>query len=264
MKVLLYVNKDKDKEGIWSNNLVQLFAREEIDYEFFDFQENSSDFDAIFVLGGDGTILTLTEYASKNSLPIIGINAGKLGFLTEFEREQTTEAVMLFKNGKLKKDVRTVLSIEYDNKNFYALNDLVVQRTFNNDGNGLVVSLSVDVDGKTVDKIRGDGVIISTPTGSTAYSLSAGGAILAPGINAFSMTPISAHSLHLRPVVFSADSSCQINVLGGNKVGVFVDGKFIGFIGVDNKILVKKASDKVVFLRKEESDFFVRLNDKFV
>lgn len=263
MKVLIYVNKAKDVDGVWTKKFISILDSENISYDFYTSKETSSDYDCVFVLGGDGTILGLVDYCAENNVPVIGINAGKLGFLTEFEREETLEAVKLFKNGRLVNDYRDTMSVQFGGKNYRALNDVVVQRVYDHEEESIVINMSVSVDGKIIDKISGDGIIISTPTGSTAYSLSAGGSILAPGINAFCITPICAHSLNLRPVVYSADLVSEIECITGNKAGVYVDGKFAGYLSQGNKITISKDDKQVAFLRNSDFDFFVRLNRKF-
>jgi NAD+ kinase len=263
MKVLIYVNKAKDVDGIWTKNFTTILEKEGILYDFFENGNLSFDYDCAFVLGGDGTILGLVDYLSEHDIPVVGINAGKLGFLTEFEREETENAVKLFKSGKLITDYRDTIAMELNGKLYRALNDVVVQRVYDHEEESIVINMSVSVDGKIIDKISGDGIIVSTPTGSTAYSLSAGGSILAPGINAFCITPICAHSLNLRPVVYSADLVSEIKCITGNKAGVYVDGKFAGYLSPGQKILIKKDKKSVAFLRNEDFDFFVRLNKKF-
>ena len=264
MNVLIYANRNKDNYEDWVNELSCILVREGISYEFisqndFDKKYNA---DAIFVLGGDGTILAMVDLVNKNQIPIIGINAGKLGFLTEFEKNETEEAVLLFKNGLLKEDKRLTIKTEKDKKVYVSLNDIVIQRIYTGGDTGLVTDLSIDIDKNFVDEISGDGIILSTPTGSTAYSLSAGGSILAPGINALSITPLAAHSLHYRPIVFSADANCEIALRGGSKSGVFIDGK-LGFIMEEgDSISVTKHSSETVFLRRENYNFYKRLSDK--
>ena len=215
------------------------------------------------MLGGDGTILDLTEFSSRNNVPIIGINAGKLGFLTEFERFETEQAVKMLVNNELKLDERLTLNIEVDDRSYIALNEVTIQRLFSENG-GRVIGLNVDIDGNSVDKVIGDGIIVCTPTGSTGYSLSAGGAILAPGINAFSVTPISAHSLSNRPVIFSAESNCKVcHNLGDNAV-VLVDGKFICYLQRGKSVCVNKSDKIVKFLRRRDFNFFTLLSKKMV
>ena len=186
MIVGIYTNKSKDVGGIWSNKLHSLLNRKDIEYvDIFDGNFSAVNpvkdmprekLDVIIVLGGDGTILGLTTYASENDIPIIGINAGKLGFLTEFETFEMESAVELIKSDKLKPDERILLQIEIGERCYFALNDCVLQRIYSEENMGSqVIGLSVSLDDTLVDKISGDGLIISTPTGSTAYSLSAGG-----------------------------------------------------------------------------------------
>ncbi len=263
MKVLIYVNKTKDVGGVWTNNFISILNDENIFYDFYDKKDENYLYDCIFVLGGDGTILGLVEYSVEHNIPIIGINAGKLGFLTEFEKEDSVKAVQMLKSGKFINDYRNLISIEMNGKHYSALNDIVVQRVYDNEEESIVVNLSISVDGKLIDKISGDGIIVSTPTGSTAYSLSAGGSILAPGLNAFCITPICAHSLNLRPVVYSSDLVSEIKCITGNKAGVYVDGKFIDYLSVGQSISLEKEKRKINFLRNKDFDFFVRLNKKF-
>ncbi len=263
MKVLVYANKEKDKNQEWIKNLFKILDSKNVNYSEITLEnlfENHSA-DALFVLGGDGTILALNEFSIRNNIPIIGINAGKLGFLTEFEKYETEEAVNLLVEGLLVEDKRSTMQICFNGKVCTALNDVVIQRIFSEDHNN-VVGVEVTVDASAVENILGDGVIVCTPTGSTAYSLSAGGAILAPGINAFSITPISAHSLSHRPIIFSADQICSVSLKLGEQASVFYDGKFLGYLKLGDEITIKKNDVKTCFLRKAETNFFKILRNK--
>ena len=257
MKLGIYVNKSKDIGGIWSSKLTSILENEKIEYAFInDF--NQTDFDAIIVLGGDGTILGLTDFASKNDLPILGINAGKLGFLTEFETFEMLTAIKQLKESKLKIEKRMIIEVEVNDEKFYALNDCVIQRIYH-ENEPLVVDLDVMLDNNLVDKIVGDGVIICTPTGSTAYSLSAGGSILAPGIDSISITPISAHSLHNRPIVYSANSTCTVLNLSQSSAGLIIDGKLVKSLSKHDICTINKSQRVIKFLRKTDSNFYNRL-----
>lgn len=263
MKILLYVNKDKDADGEWLKKTADFLKKENLDFSVLtdDELDGKTISDAIIVLGGDGTILFVNEFANKNGIPVIGINAGKLGFLTEFEKFETESAIKFLIKNKLVKDERTTIEIGVCGKTYNALNEVVIQRVFDNT-RGSVISVSVKIDGNEIETVTGDGVIICTPTGSTAYSLSAGGAILAPGTNAFSLTPIAAHSLSHRPVIFSADNDTEASLTRGGKAGVFVDGKLVAYITDGETVSVRKAKRKTVFLRKVGSDFFKILTEK--
>ncbi len=264
MKVLIYVNKAKDENGVWLNKLKSVLEKRKTDYAVIDDSclSKKTLADAIIVLGGDGTILGLAKFSADNQIPLIGINAGKLGFLTEFERYETETAVDLLLDGKLKTDNRMMISVDVGDKSYAALNDVVIQRIFDVSHVGTVIGVNVSIDAEVVDNICGDGVILCTPTGSTAYSLSAGGAILAPGINAFSVTPIAAHSLSHRPIICSAEQRCEVTLCEGDEAGVFADGKLITRIKKGEKVCIKKSNKNVIFLRDKEYSFFNRLFNK--
>ncbi len=257
MKLGIYINKSKDIGGIWSTKLTSILENEKIEYVIInDF--NQCDADCIIVLGGDGTILGLTDFASKHNLPILGINAGKLGFLTEFETFEMTSAIKLLKERKLKIEERMILEVNVKDEKFYALNDCVIQRLYH-DNEPLVVDLDIMLDDNLVDKIVGDGVIVCTPTGSTAYSLSAGGSILAPGIDSISITPISAHSLHNRPIVYSASSTCTVLNLSQSSTGLIIDGKLVKNLSKNQIVTINKSKRVIKFFRKTDSNFYNRL-----
>ena len=164
-----------------------------------------------------------------------------MGFLTEFEPDKIDEAVKLVCNGNYSIQKRTMLEVLCAGKRYIALNDLVIQRSTGGRDFSNTVLLKAEIDGVTVDNYTSDGIIISTPTGSTAYSLSAGGSILTPDINAFIMTPICAHSLHSRPVVYSDDSVLEVVQVNGNTpLNIIIDGKIVNVI-TDNEIIkIKK------------------------
>lgn len=264
MKVLIYDNKEKDSCSLWLNKLIELLNVEKIEYKVLIDEDLDSHIkaDVIFSLGGDGTILFLTEFANKNGIPIIGINAGKLGFLTEFERYDMEKAVSLLKEGKLKEDFRNTLKVEFKDKFYFALNDVFVQRTYAEDIGCMVAETLFNIDGKYIDKFKGDGIVVGTSTGSTAYSLSAGGPILTPGLDALVVTPIAAHSIMHRPIVFDPKINCEIELIGRAHAGLFVDGKYVGEMVEGDKVSITKAKNDTIFLRKESFNFFDRLSEK--
>ena len=263
MKILLYINPDKDKSGEYSVKCKALLTKYGVDFDVLRDNEKfvNHGYDAMIVVGGDGTILHRTETANLNKIPIIGINCGRLGFLTEFELEETETAIKMLKNGELVKDERLTLKVVYNDKTYYALNDVSFSRIYEIDKR-TVVSLGIKIGSATMRDISGDGVIISTPTGSTAYSLSAGGAILEPHINALCMTPVAAHSFSARPIVFSSDNLCSVKNNGGANAGIFIDGKLVATLRENEKVLILPSENKTVFLRKAGFDFFTRLNKK--
>ena len=263
MKILIYDNKGKDLNGQWLKEFVDLLNQKKIEYRILEDcnLKESENADALFVHGGDGTILFLTEFASRNNIPLIGINAGKLGFLTEFEYNESKIALELLLGGELIKDERETMHIRCKDKDYFALNDVFFQRIYH-ESNGMLVSVDVNIDENKVAKFKGDGVVISTPTGSTAYSLSAGGPVLAPRMNAFVISPIAAHSLNTKPIVYSSDSTCTVFVQGKTSTGLFVDGTYVDKLNKGEFITVTKNTNRVVFLRKKTFNFYNRLNKK--
>lgn len=216
--------------------------------------------DVLFVLGGDGTILTLASECAKLGIKIIGINYGHIGFLAEFEPERLKEAVKLVCGGEYDIQKRSMLEIICGNNRFFALNDLVVQRNTSGSNFSNTVILRAEIDGEIADNFSSDGLIVSTPTGSTAYSLSAGGSVLTPDINAFILTPVCAHSLHARPIVYNDKSVLEIKSSTINdSLVMIVDGKFVGTIKKGEAVKIKKSEYTADFIIKKENNFFNKL-----
>lgn len=223
---------------------------------FFEFD----DLDVLLVLGGDGTILTVVEECAKRGIKILGINYGHVGFLTEFEPEKLDEAIRLLLSESYNVQKRTMLEIICGNDKYLALNDLVIQRSTDGCNFSNTVGLQAKIDGYIVDNYTSDGIIVSTPTGSTAYSLSAGGSILVPNIDAFIMTPICAHSLHSKPVVFSNNSILEVIPRSAKTLlNLIVDGKIVKEFKYYETVKVKKADVYSQFLTFNNVNFFEKL-----
>ena len=216
--------------------------------------------DVLFVLGGDGTILSVAAECAVRNVKIIGINYGHVGFLAEFEREKIDEAIALVLSGKFDVQKRAMLKVEYGGKTYYALNDLVIQRNTAGNNFANTVNLHAEIDGATVDNFSSDGLIISTPTGSTAYSLAAGGSVLSPELNAFIITPICSHTLHSRPIVFSDTSTLCVNSVNGKvPLVVAVDGKIVAPLDKDGRVKISKARYTADFITADDKNFFNKL-----
>ncbi len=209
----------------------------------------------IVVVGGDGTVLDVVEAAAKKDIPILSLNAGSLGFLSCFEADDLSECVQYLLDDKLQYESRPLISCHCEGDRYYALNEVAVQRSSGNGNVGCTVELSLKLDGELADRFRADGLIIATPTGSTAYSLSAGGAILTPGINAMIATPVCAHTLRSKPIVFPGETEAEIILSGRNGGDVFCDGRLCRSISVGCSVLVKKSELSVKLIRGEKSFF---------
>ena len=219
--------------------------------------------DVLAVLGGDGTILTVASECARRGIKIMGVNYGHMGFLAEFEQEKMDEAVELLCSGHYATEKRSMLNVEIGGKNYIALNDLVVHRSIYGNRYSNTINLSASIDGSLVDNYFSDGIIVSTPTGSTAYSLSAGGSVLTPDLDAFLLTPLCAHSLHSRPIVYSGKSELVIRYNKENTaVNVSVDGIVIGEFKGCIEAKITKSQYFTEFIVSGKVNFFDKLLSK--
>ncbi len=265
MNVGIYCNKNYLKGNESYISLIErILSEKKIACKSVKEPQELNGLDVLFVLGGDGTILNVATECAKRNIKIIGVNYGHIGFLAEFEPEKTEEAVKLVceKNHKLRK--RTLLEMACGNKTALALNDVVIQRNTGGVNFSNTVNLHAEIDGTTVDNFSSDGIIISTPTGSTAYSLAAGGSVLTPDLNAFILTPVCPHSLHSRPVVFSDDCEIKINSVNAKEpLVVIADGKPVAELKSGEVVTVKKSQFTADFISQEDKNFFNELLIKF-
>ncbi len=221
--------------------------------------------DVVLVLGGDGAILHAAVPAAQKGIKVIGINYGTLGFLTEYEkdeRESVKELLSALEKGCCKILKRSILQVTVGEKVYYSLNEFAIQRDNSLISAAATQILSLEVqtkEGKT--EIAGDGVLICTPTGSTAYSLSAGGAILTPEVPVVMMTPICAFSMRARPIVFSDTDEFTVTVKKGNAI-VLSDGRVIAALQQNTVVHIKKAPFTADFPVKDGKDFFARVRNK--
>lgn len=220
------------------------------------------DCDLLMVLGGDGTILSALDYALPNDIPVLGINLGRLGFLSEVEPKNLRRDVIEVLEGRYSIDSRLTMRIQgHDERNIYALNEIVVRRST---PAVCVLSLEIEVNGIMVDRISGDGLIVASATGSTAYSLSAGGPIIRPGLDCFVITPICPHTMNARPVVVSSNDMITIRVLddrGG--AHAVLDGRETVDIRTEGPgIAICRSDLKARFIRLHDRNYFSLLRDK--
>ena len=219
------------------------------------------------VLGGDGTLLSTSRQLAQKGIPICGINTGHLGFLTEGKDSKATKLVEKLLNKKFKIDERTMLQtyiVSSGNKQgpLFALNDVVISRGTSRK----MINMTLNVDGRPVADYIADGLIISTPTGSTAYALSAGGAIMEPGIGGFEIVPICAHTLTSRPHIVSDKREITITFNRPHKGTILqIDGQETFYLqgSVAVKISRSGYNAKLIRLHGIESDFYWRIRQKF-
>jgi len=217
--------------------------------------------DLIISLGGDGTILRTARLIGRREIPILGVNLGGLGFLTASSVEGTTTHVAEFFEGKLKVEKRSVLKVEIDGDSgvYYLLNDLVVDKA----GFSRLIKISTTVNQHLLNSYLADGILIATPTGSTAYSLANGGPIVAPLTNAFIINPICPHTLSNRPIVVPDDAQISLTIESEiNQFNVFGDGEKIGTYQAGITVNLRKASYGVHMVQIPEQEFFTILREK--
>ena len=217
-----------------------------------------------FTFGGDGTLLFAARVFSQYGIPIVGINLGGLGFITEFRENEVTQCVECFFKGKFGFDERMMIDVNIvrEKKQVYAatgLNDLVI----NTGGISRLIQLEVWSGDKSIGTYRSDGIIVATPTGSTAYSLAAGGPILQPNMAAFVISPICPHSLGARPLVVPSEEEVTVKVSSDHRqiVGT-IDGQMAVDLQFQDKVYVKKSKMVTKLLSLGNRSFYDILSEK--
>lgn len=215
----------------------------------------------LIALGGDGTILSGLDRAIPYDLPILGINLGRLGFLSEIETDELDERFIdQLLAGDYAIDARTTMMIEgQDPLKTFALNDIVITRST---PSVRILSLEYEANGTLVDCISGDGLIVATATGSTAYSLSAGGPVLLPGLDCFVLTPICPHTLNARPVVVSADERITVRTMDGVAQAVLDGHRVLQMDRQMPEITICRSPRPARFVRFHEKNYFGLLRSK--
>lgn len=220
--------------------------------------------EAIVVLGGDGTLLHVAGEAYRLGIPLLGINLGDLGFLTEIHLEEMEQALDSLISGTFELDMRTMLSVSVkrpDSKatRYYALNEAVVTRG----PLGKMISLPTWANGSFLTVYRGDGLIISTATGSTAYNLSAGGPILHPHLKALVLTPICPFALNARPLILPGQMKVTIQLTNAiEENNLIIDGQTSVKLEEGSKIEIKKAKGYLKLIKSPLRDYFTILREK--
>ena len=251
---VLSVLKSKGVSYSVDENLSDTFGeREHMDRISF------SDCEMLIVLGGDGTILRALDYAIPGDLPILGVNIGRLGFLCEVEHDDVEEDLCRVLDGGYAVDERMTMCIEgFDEQRFFALNEVVIDRST---PEVRILSLEYAANGTTVNHISGDGLIVATATGSTAYSLSAGGPILAPGLDCFVLTPICPHMLNVRPVVLSASDRITVRLTDDrNGARAVLDSRKL--VPIQGEIVIRRSKRNARFIRLHNRNYFDLLRGK--
>jgi len=262
----LLTNHQKELATETHNSVYAWLATQPLNISVLEYDKKSdlSKIDLIIAIGGDGTMLHAARLAAPNAIPLVGINRGYLGFLADippdaFEKDlqailqdqgKSEERVLL--NAKLLKQDTTIASM-------IALNDVVLKH----ENSGRMMHFSSSINDDYVNTHYGDGVIIATPTGSTAYALSCGGPIISPGMPAISITPICPHTLSDRPLIVSAESRIELSLEERAESGmVSVDGSELGRLEQDMLLQICKAKETLTLLHPPEHSYFTMLRGK--
>ncbi len=220
-----------------------------------DFGQMCNTVDFIIALGGDGTLISVSRRAYKYDKPIFGINAGNLGFLTDINPDNVEDFLNEYLEGNYRIDERMAIEISYQNKKLYAFNDVVISK----DLISSMINIQIDTNESFLNTYRGDGLIISTPTGSTAYNLSAGGPVVYPLTESFILTPICPHSLTQRSLVLPSNFTLGAKVRE-NVAKLIIDGQEI--YSIKEKIFLKKAKNPIRLIHRLKRNYFDVLREK--
>lgn len=270
MKITIVTNNEKDPSGNYAKYIAHsLELGGTVINGFYDYTGFVSqtkpriDSDIIIALGGDGTILHVAKTAALSGIPVLGVNIGRLGFLAGIEAGELGDIKRLV-GGEYEIDSRMMIEArvlgDSDNQVYYALNDAVISKG----SLSRIIDINVYCNDKPAGNYRADGVIISTPTGSTAYSLSAGGPIIDPVLDSIGITPICPHSLVSRTILFAPDSKIRVVSQPGSGRDCYltIDGHNDVKLDKDRTVEIVRSSIKAQFVRLRDSSFYEVLFSK--
>lgn len=265
MKIALIVNKDKEKAIFIASQISKLLTDcgaeiivDKVHDELF------KECDVAITVGGDGTIIHSAKHAAKYSKPMIGVNVGRLGFAAEVEPDNISDLKRILDNDyKIQNRMLLDISVKHINgetENYLAVNDATLSR-----GQlSRIIDIFVSLDNSPISTYMADGILFSTPTGSTAYSLSAGGPVIYPEMNCILLTPICPHSLISRSVVFDGNAvlTAKVKVNDNSPALLSIDGERNINIRPDDLITIKKSDKSLKLITLYDRNFYQRLNEK--
>ena len=239
-------------------------ARALADATHVDEREIADRADLVVAIGGDGTLLHAARNVAARDVPLVGINRGRLGFLTDVSPEHMLEALDAILGGKYLAERRLMLAATVAEHAaggaLFALNDIVLQKG----DTGRLLDFTTDVDNTYVNTHRGDGLIVATPTGSTAYALSCGGPIIQPNVDALVMVPICPHTLSDRPLVLPSTSTIRVTLdnAGGSEAHVVCDGEPLARMAAADTLTISLAKQAVTLLHPRDYNYYELLRSK--
>jgi NAD+ kinase len=254
-KIVNFLIKKKQKIFL-DSNLVKILNK----YHHLIGNLENMEINFIIAIGGDGTILRTQRLINGKKIPLFGINMGTVGFLTEIDPEDTFKALEELLAGKYFVERRTQLNVWHNKQIYAALNEVVMMTR----KPAKMLHIEIKVDEEVVEELRADGLIIATPSGSTAYSMSAGGPIVDPRVAAFIIVPICPFKLGARPIVVPNESEIKVKLLReGKKAIAVIDGQFEEEINYMDEVIFSKSDNYAYFLRLTK-DFYKRVREKLI
>ena len=264
-------NQDIDKNVLDSmisslaNQEINLYIDESSNYQnqlvaSKDHKSFTDTVDLIIVFGGDGTLLNSARQYLEHEIPILGVNMGNVGFLTDIKTDNFEESLKDILNGSYKIEERNLVSAEYNDNHIYGLNEVVIH----SGAYAQLMRYRLNVNNKVVYEQRSDGLIIATPTGSTAYALSAGGPIIHPSLDVWTILPMLPQSLSSRPFIISSNENVEIELFDGpsDNAKICVDGQDDIDLPYGLKITISKTHKTLKLVHPEDNDFFEACREK--
>lgn len=217
--------------------------------------------DMVITFGGDGTLLSAAHLLIGTDIPIMGVNVGRLGFLAEFPVSNMEETIMEVVKGDYRIVDRSTMTVTVNDKQFFALNEVLIERS----AAAKMIAVRAFVNEHHVADYRSDGVIVTTPTGSTAYSLAAGGPIIAPSAQVICITPISPHTLTLRPLIINDSSVVRFELpFDGTEAQIVSDGKIVATIVTGGVVSIEKSEFMLKLIKRADSTYYDLLREKLL
>ncbi|MDH3471882.1 MAG: NAD(+)/NADH kinase [Acidimicrobiia bacterium] len=255
MKLAMVVHPDRSEAKELAEQLRAQAALHSIEVV----DELSADLDGVIAVGGDGTMLEALKQAMPLGLAVAGVNMGHVGYMAAVPPERIVEAVERIAAGETSIEERLTVTAKWSGGVLTGVNDIVLEKIESQHA----VRLQVDIDGERLVTYRADGVIVATPTGSTAYAFSAGGPIVPSGLDALVLTAVAAHNLFSRPVVLPADTTIRFEVSGHRSARVNVDGRECAVLSPGSELVVTRGETVARFLRVFPAGFAATLRNKF-
>ena len=281
MKIALFTTPEKSEDIEYIFSLIKILIKNNVELEIDidshisnrelkrndidqkhvkNFTELDNTFDYVMSVGGDGTILRSVNKIGDLSIPIVGLNKGRLGFLANSSLDNAQQVINGLKNNEYNISNRSIIQVEFEGEKKYALNEVTVSRK----NTTSLITIEAKLDGQYLNTYWADGLIVSTPTGSTGYSLSCGGPIVLPESKNLVLTPIAPHNLNARPLVISDDKKVEISVNGREDEYLISVDSNIYSISTNLKINLQKATRTLKMIEFEQDSFLSVLREKLL